>query len=57
MDTCSGDVTTSTEETFLQDFLENLEDMFPLYYMHSDVFIGFFNQNKIMLRFGSVRLI
>ena len=31
--------TTSNEETFFQDFLENLEEMFPRYYnyMHSDV--------------------
>ena len=26
----------STEETFFQDLQENLEDMFPRYYMHSD---------------------
>ena len=25
------------KETVLQDFLDNIEDMFPLYYMHSDV--------------------
>ena len=26
---------TSTEETFLQDFLENLEEMFPLCYEYN----------------------
>ena len=32
------DTTTSTyKETFLQDFLENLERMFPQYSLHSDV--------------------
>ena len=29
------------KETFLQDFLENLEDMFPLYYICSDVWCRF----------------
>ena len=37
-------LTTTSWETFLQDseafaseLLENLEEMFPLYYMHSDI--------------------
>ena len=30
--------TSSNEETFLQDFVENLEEMFPQYYMNSDMF-------------------
>ena len=29
--------TLSNEETFLQDFLENLEEMFPRYHMHSNI--------------------
>ena len=29
--------TISNEETFLQDFLENLEEMFPRYHMHSNI--------------------
>ena len=33
--------TISNEETFLQDFLENLEEMFPRYYTHNDVCNGF----------------
>ena len=28
------------EKTCLQDYPENLKNMFPLYYMHSDVFSG-----------------
>ena len=32
---------TNNEESFLQDFRENLEEMFPLYYMHIHVCSSF----------------
>ena len=38
---------TNIEETFLQDFLENLEEMFPLYYLHSDVNTPIYNHTIV----------
>ena len=40
---------SSNSEAFASELLENLEDMFPLYDMYSDVFGKFFQQHSTVL--------
>ena len=37
---------SSNSEAFASELLQNLEDMLPLYYMHSDVCSGIKSSNK-----------